>query len=126
LQDEEETVLQGKSVRISPSWITVVTIIDLQWDTNVLSGPDPRGKWWGDLALLGGTGSNEGEWQWIMSQPQLQLWVPVPGSVPGHRRLVASLDQFTLPATSGASGTGALQPGLAPTFATLSFDWQVP
>ena len=116
---------QGASIRISPSWVSGVIILDLQWDTNLLVGPEPRGKWFGDLAFLAGTGRNEGEWQWIVSQSQLELWVPLPQD-PTVRRLVATLDSFVLPATGGAAGTGKLQPGLAPATGDLTFDWQVP
>ncbi len=114
---------QGASIRISPSWIAETVILDIQWDTDNLSDPIPIGKWWGDLALFAGTGSNEGEWEWDPSTKALTLWVPQPGL---HRILVAHSDQFDLPAMSGAQGSGRLATGLAPTTEPPTFVWEIP
>jgi hypothetical protein len=118
-------MLIGGTIRITPSWISTTLIVDIQWDPATLLTPDPRGPWGGQLALLGGTGDpNNGEWRWILSQPQLELWVPVPNS-DGHSRLVAILDQFLMPPIPGATGTGRLAAGLTPTSSPPSFGWEV-
>ena len=111
-------MLHGASIKISPQWIPESTIVDFQWDDD-----DPStGKWWGDLALLGGTGSNEGEWEWDPDTQELELWVPVPGSA---RRLIAVLKPFTVPATTGMTGDGSLAPTLnVPATGPLEFTWE--
>lgn len=114
-------MLHGASLKITPSWVSVTTIIDIQWDDDTLSADPPTGKWWGDLALLAGTGSNEGEWQWDFTAPSLELWVPVPG---GARRLIAVLNQLNFPITTGMTGDGELAAGLTPTSEAVEFTWE--
>jgi len=113
-------VLHGASLKISPSWLPETTIIDIQWDDDALSAPEPVGKWWGQLAFLGGTGSDEGEWQWDAAVQELELWVPVPGSA---RRLIAARP-FDFPVVTGMAGDGKLQPGLVPTTEAPTFTWE--
>jgi hypothetical protein len=114
---------QGASIRISPSWIAIVTIVDMSWETNDLVLPVPQGPWAGELALLAGTGATSGEWDWHKDLSELELWVP--HGDPPHRHLVATLSGFTLPALNGAAGTGNIQPGIAPVAGVLAFDWLV-
>ena len=114
-------MLHGASLKIQPTWVSETTTIDFQWDDDSLSKDAPIGKWWGDLAYLAGTGSNEGEWQWDSSTGELTLWVWVPGS---HRRLVATLNQFTIPVTTGMTGEGHLAAGLVPTTQPPDFSWE--
>jgi hypothetical protein len=71
--------MAGGSIRIIPEWSdNTVTIIDISWDPAVLSSDLPKGPWWGDLAKLARTGSNEGEWVWNAAVQQLLLSVPDP------------------------------------------------
>ncbi|MFF7203099.1 MULTISPECIES: hypothetical protein [unclassified Streptomyces] len=112
----------GGHVVIFPSWVPQKTIIDIMWDDAKLSTPRPRDRWDGELALLAGTFSTRGEWEWDAAGQKLGLWVPVPGG-DGHRRLVATLDQFTFP-PRGMTGTGNLMPGLAPVAGDLTMAWQ--
>lgn len=116
-------MIHGASVKIIPSWVPQTTTIDIRWDDAALSGPAPKDNWWGDLALLGGTFSKEGEWEWHAAAKELELWVPVP-VVPGFRRLIATLRQFTFPVTTGMTGDGKLQPGLAPVTGDLILTWE--
>jgi hypothetical protein len=114
-------MLHGASVKIFPSWVEETTTIDVEWDDSSLSDNPPVGRWAGDLALLAGTGSRDGEWEWDANLQLLLLWVPVPGSA---RRLIAGLDNFSFPPFTGMTGNGKLQPGLAPTPSPLTFDWE--
>ncbi|MFI0907063.1 hypothetical protein ACH4TE_26620 [Streptomyces sioyaensis] len=114
----------GGHVTLFPSWVPQQSVIDITWDDAKLSDPQPKDKWWGELALFGRTGSNEGEWQWTAAEQKLGLWVPVPAGGDGYRRLVATLYQFTFPLTNGMTGTGSLQPGLAPTAGELTLTWR--
>src|SRR5262245_33465055 len=114
---------QGASVRITfdggiPT--SEVIILDIQWDTDDLSA----GKWWGQLALFGATGSTEGEWQWDPSAGMLNLFAnPLPGgAIP---ILVARLNDFVLPTISGKQGAGRLADGLVPA-APPTFVWVTP
>ncbi|MER6346577.1 hypothetical protein ACWC10_16770 [Streptomyces sp. NPDC001595] len=111
----------GGHVTIFPSWVPQKTIIDIMWDDSRLSDPHPRDRWDGELALLARTSSTQGEWEWDAAAQKLGLWVPVPEG--GHRRLVATLHQFTFP-IKGMSGTGSLMPGLAPASGELTLTWQ--
>jgi len=117
-------MIQGGSIRISPSWTQIVTVIDINWDTNDLLLLAPVGPWWGDLALLAGTGSNQGEWEWDVPVARLRLWVPIPNSVPGFRTLIATLNQFSFPVVTGMTGTGKLSIQLVPATASPPFDWE--
>jgi hypothetical protein len=103
----------------------MVTIIDIRWDPNGLTNPLPVGPWFGDFALIAGTGATSGEWEWNKTNATLLLWVPHPNVAPSPRRLIAGLDQFTLPAVNGTTGTGTLQPGLVPAIQPPPFDWEV-
>jgi hypothetical protein len=116
-------MIQGGSIRISPSWAPIVTIIDIRWDTDDFLSAAPKGDWWGDLALLAGTGTNEGEWEWDAPSLKLRLWVPNPAE-PGFRRLIATLDQFAFPIITGMTGTGKLSVGLVPATEPPPFDWE--
>ncbi|MFI1307785.1 hypothetical protein [Streptomyces sioyaensis] len=116
--------LHGGQVTVFPSWVAQKTVIDIRWDDAKLSESPPKDKWWGDLALLGRTGSNEGEWEWKAAEQRLGLWVPVPEGGDGYRRLIATLNQFTFPLANGMAGTGSLQPGLAPATGDLTLTWQ--
>jgi hypothetical protein len=116
-------MLQGASLKISPTWVKETTIIDIQWDTDSLGNYTPTGLWWGELALLAGTGQQNGEWEWMPASLELELWVPVPGNV-AHRRLIATLFDFAFPVTTGMSGEGKLQPGLVPTTQAPTFGWE--
>jgi len=118
-------MLQGASIRITPSWLPVTTIIDIQWDTNNLVNPVPVGPWAGDFALLAGTGATTGEWEWQKATLELLLWVPRPNVAAAPRKLIAGLQQFVLPAANGMTGTGTLQPGLVPAIQPPPFDWEV-
>lgn len=117
----------GANIRISPSWLPgAVTIVDISWNSAVVAfAPNPTGPWSGDLALLGGTGSLDGNWDWDRTQLKLELWVPLPGTNPPVGRLIAVLDDFDLPAFNGTTGTGALNPNLAPVSGVLDFDWEI-
>ncbi len=114
-------MMHGGTVNIVPSWVPQTTQVDIRWDDSKLSDPRPKDNWWGPLAFLGRTFSNEGEWEWDAAAKTLFLWVPVPGA--GYSRLVAGLDQFTFPITDGMTGSGSLQPGLIPV-TTLILTWQ--
>jgi hypothetical protein len=119
-------MLEGASVRISPSWLPGdVVICDISWDTDDLDTMAvPQGQWNSTLALLGGFGTSIGQWDWYRDTLVLELWVPNPLD-PLIRHLIASLDGFTMPARNGDAGSGTLQPNLAPTTATLDFGWEV-
>ncbi|MEU4167926.1 hypothetical protein AB0F46_13680 [Streptomyces sp. NPDC026665] len=112
----------GGHVVIFPSWVPQKTVVDIMWDDAELSDPRPRDRWDGELALLAGTFSTQGEWEWVADTRTLGLWVPVPGGE-GHRRLVATLDQFAFP-PNGRSGTGQVVPGIAPVAGSLDLAWQ--
>ncbi len=117
-------MLHGASIRVSPNWTPgITTTIDFEWDDTTLSDSRPTGRWFGDLALLGGTGSNEGEWEWDPMTQELELWVRLPGNL-GARRLIAVLKPFPIPVTTGTTGTGKLSPGLAPTIEAPEFGWE--
>jgi hypothetical protein len=116
-------MVQGETVYITPSWVNATTQFDIAWDTSTL-GLTPKGDWWGDLALLGRTGSNQGEWEWDQANHVLDLWVPVPNSVAGHRRLVATLYSADLPLKKGAKGNGVVAISL-PVVQSPPFSWEV-
>ncbi|MGY1577412.1 hypothetical protein [Streptomyces sp. MN13] len=113
----------GGTVTVIPSWIPQETMFDIMWEDERLSDPRPNGRWDGQLALFGGTGSTQGEWDWEAAAQKLGLWVPVPNGA-GHRRLIATLDQFVFPLVTGMSGTGHLMPGLAPVSGELTLTWR--
>jgi hypothetical protein len=112
----------GGSIRITPSWVPDPMTIDIEWDPASLSAAEVWGKWWGELAQLGGTGSNEGEWRWRSAQQELTLTVLVPEG--GHHRHLAYLQQFQLPVTNGMTGSGNLQSSLTPTTTAPTFTWE--
>ena len=114
-------MLHGASLKIAPSWVSETVTLDIQWDDDALFGAEPKGKWWGNLAYLGGTGSNEGEWQWHSNIDSLDLWVWVPNS---HRRLVAELFDFSFPVSTGERGDGQLAAGLVPATEPQRFTWE--
>lgn len=116
-------MLHGGSAKIFPSWVPQSTVIDIRWDDTKLSGARPKDKWWGDLALLAGTFTNEGEWEWDAAAKELELWVPNPAD-PSVRRFVAVLHQFTFPMAVGATGSGELVPGIAPVLGSLALTWE--
>ena len=41
-----------------------------------------------------------------------------------HRRLIATLRQFSFPIVTNMSGDGSLQPGIAPTTESPTFTWE--
>src|SRR5690348_7731181 len=98
-------MLEGASVRISPSWLPGdVVISDISWDTDDLNTTAvPQGPWNSQLALLGGFGTSVGQWDWYRDTLTLELWVPNPLIAVG-RRLVATLAGFEMPARNGAAG----------------------
>lgn len=118
-------MLQGATLRLTPNWIVDTLFVDIVWDTTALSNLLPQGPWWGRLALLAGTGSNEDQWDWDRSAGRLLLWVQVMPQFPAARRLVGVLDQFTFPPVNGAKGTGSPAGFLPPTTQPLAFNWQV-
>jgi hypothetical protein len=116
---------RGGTITVFPSWVPQKIFIDIMWDDTKLSDPRPRDRWDGDLALLAATGSRQGEWEWEAAAQKLGLWVPVPGGE-GHRRLVATLHQFTFPLMTGRTGPGKLMAGLAPVSGELTLTWETP
>lgn len=125
-------MLEGGNIRITPSWVPQPTILDIQWDPARLSDAIPTGKFWGDLAYLGGTGSNEGQWEWRRGADEaVVLFTPVviPGNANGYRRMVASLDGMSMPPRRGASGMGRIFYGISaviPGTPDLTFRWDIP
>lgn len=118
-------ILQGATLVLTPNWIIDTIFVDIQWDPTALSNPVPQGPWGGRLALLAGTGSYDGQWDWDKPARKLLMWVPV-SQTPLYRRLTGVLDQFTFPPANGAKGTG--RPGplfFPPTTQPLGFDWEV-
>ena len=118
-------MLQGATIRIRPSWLPGDLIFfDMSWDTDDLTTMTvPQGPWNGGLALLGGFGTQDGQWDWYRDSSVLELWVPNPVS-PFQRHLIANLQGFTLPVPNGYTGTGTLQTGLTPTTTAPDFGWE--
>jgi hypothetical protein len=115
----------GASIRISPSWVPGTTIVDIRWDTKaVASDPRPEGPWFGEFALLGGTGEQSGVWEWDRTLLELELCVVLPTNPP-VRHIVGTLSDFEMPALNGTAGQGSLTPGIAPVAGLLNFDWKV-
>jgi hypothetical protein len=115
----------GATLKLSPGWVSQTTNIDIQWDDAALSNALPTGKWWGELALLGGAGANEGEWEWDPVYKMLGLTVMVrvsPSLISRH--LLAILEPFTFPITTGMTGNGRVVFLVAPTTQTLTFTWE--
>src|SRR3974390_1953478 len=103
LEADAMATLQGATLVLTPNWIIDTIFVDIQWDPTDLSNPVPQGPWGGRLALLAGTGSSDGPWDWDKTARRLLLWVPV-SQTPLYRRLTGVLDQFTLPPANGAKG----------------------
>lgn len=115
---------QGATIRITPSWIPTLTFVDISWDTDDVDlSILPQGPYTSDLALLGGFGTRDGQWDWYRDERMLELWVPKP-SEPSYRHLVATLNQLDFPIRTGDSGTGFLAPGIAPVKGVPEFSWE--
>lgn len=116
-------MVHGGSVRITPSWVPATTTIDIRWDDAGLTGARPTDKWWGDLALLAATLTNEGVWEWDKAAQRLELWVPNPAD-PMIRRFVAVLEGFAFPMAPGSVGSGHLVAGIVPAVGNPPLTWQ--
>ncbi len=115
---------RGGQIDIIPSWTPQTAQIEIEWEDSGISGPQPTDKWFGTMAFIGGAISQEGVWEWDPAAKTLRLWVLVPGGE-GHRHLIATLQQFTLPLTSGMTGTGTLAPTLGlPVLGELTLSWR--
>jgi hypothetical protein len=115
---------QGTTLYISPGWVPGLIVIDMSWETNDLAGVWPKGPWWGALAVFAGFGTGGGEWRWMKSPRQLELWVPYP-SYPTAMKLVAVLNNVMLPTTPTDKGSGSVPKWLAPVSADLPFTWDM-
>jgi hypothetical protein len=122
-------MLHGATLKIFPNWTPQEEFVDFSWNDAELAGSsDAGGDWAGQLALLAGTGSTLGKWNWgNVTDPDRILTLMVENvGTPPHLFFLADLFSFSLPLTTGMTGTGKLKhtpPGVGPG-ANLSFTWK--